>query len=300
MLIQAFGSQWGRSLQRRLAVMADNLDAFLGGKTEPNPPAAPEAATAPAETAAPDTAGGAQKPPEPPQADPEDADPPEPAEGEAVVPRRALEDERHKRQDWKRQAVEAQTQRDELRKQLEEAKRQASQPPPQPVQQPPQPQIRYIDPTQDPIGFAAQVQQLADQRAAERAHHMNANWSEFNLRKELGDAKVDELITEFKQAAEADPSLYDKLHQQRDPYGWAHKQLELLRTMREIGNDPAAYRARIIAEAQAEAARAAPVPPPVSPAAGQPPSLATARSVAGRSAPTFTGPPALEDILRRA
>jgi hypothetical protein len=65
-----------------------------------------------------------------------------------------------------------------------------------------------------------------------------------------------------------------------------------------VGDDPSAYRARIEAEARAkwEQEQTAKLPAP-SPAAGLQPSLATARSVAGRTASTWTGEPSLEEVL---
>ena len=59
-------------------------------------------------------------------------------EGEPVIPRRAYEDERRKRQDWKARAVEAETKHKELQRQFEDAQRRATAPPPQ-QQAPPQP-----------------------------------------------------------------------------------------------------------------------------------------------------------------
>src|SRR4029077_16278872 len=111
------------------------LDAFLAdiaaqepaqppkAQTPPESPAKPEAApatsTAPA-TGATGTSGAKGKGTTAPDYD---AEPPAPQLGEAVVPRRALEDERHKRQDWKERAVKAETQHAELMRQLDEAKK---------------------------------------------------------------------------------------------------------------------------------------------------------------------------------
>jgi hypothetical protein len=63
----------------------------------------------------------------------------------------------------------------------------------------------------------------------------------------------------------------------------------------EIGTDPAAYEAKIRAKIEAERG----ADPPVSPVAGMPPSLANARSSAPRGTNGFTGPPSMDDILRR-
>jgi hypothetical protein len=70
--------------------------------------------------------------------------------------------------------------------------------------------------------------------------------------------------------------------------------------LRDIGDDPAQYRSKIEAEARAkweQERQAAPAERPVSPAVGMQPSLATARSVAGRSAPQWSGEPSLDDVV---
>ena len=102
--------------------MAENppnaqLDAFLFGAPEPEPQQAPPVeSTPPAEPP--------KGPPEPPVVEPDDdGDPPEPSPGEPVVPRRALEDERHKRQNYVAQAAKFEAERDMLAKQLEELKK---------------------------------------------------------------------------------------------------------------------------------------------------------------------------------
>ena len=261
--------------------MAENeLDAFLGGGGEPAPEAPPAPAPEPQEQEQPDEDEGDAAPE---QDEGEDAAP-APKPGERTVPLAALE---KVRQDWKEKAVRAETERDELRRQLEEAKRVAQQPPQQYQQPPP------LDPVQNPEAFVERVQQVV--------LNERLNASEMMLRREIGAEAVDAAIAEFKQAAQADPSLFPKLYQQSDPYAWMAKQVEVLRVQREIGDDPAAYRARLRAEIEAElAARGdAPLPPqaPVSPAARLPPSLANARSAAPRSNGAWSGPTPLSELF---
>jgi hypothetical protein len=262
------------------------LDAFLKGDTpEPDAVAEPEAApvveTKPeADAAKPDAA----KP------EPEDEEPPVIRDGEAAVPRRAFEAIRHERQDWKAKAVEAQTRLEETLRQLEEAKR----PPPAPAQQVQQQPPQIPNPAVDPAGYHA----WAEGERVKGEINQRLNFSELIMRKELGAEKVDAIIADFKEAAQANPSLTAQLYAHPHPYEFAAKQVEIARAQKEIGTDPAAYRAKIIAEFQA-ANPSAEVVPRVSPAAGQAPSLASARSVAGRSAPAWTGAPSLDDVLRR-
>lgn len=267
----------------------DDLDAFLSNGATPPPEPAPlapvvEATPPPVETPAAAVA--------PAQAE-DDAEPPEPVDGEELVPRRAFDALRHQRHDWKAKAIEAETKRAELERQLNEAKAAANRPPPMPAPVPEE----VPNPAVDPAGYHAYVQN----QIARDATNQRLNMSEMLLRREKGAEAVDSAIAEFKVAAERDPGLFRQLYSQPDPYGWAYAHVERLRLLAEVGDDPAAFKAKIEADARAkwEAERAIPAPRPVSPAAGMAPSLANARSVAGRSAPTYTGPTPLEAIFGR-
>jgi hypothetical protein len=258
--------------------MADTeLDTFLGGAGEPAPEPQPEPAPEP--TPEPEEQ---EEAPEEEAPEPEEA-PPEPTKDGRTVPLAVLEKQR---KDHKERAARLEGELAELRRQFDEAKRTAQQPPPQ-YQPPPQP----LDPVQDPAGFMERVQQVA--------LNERLNTSELLLRKEIGPEAVDAAISEFKEAAKGDPSLFQKLYQQADPYGWMAKQVEVMKMQREIGSDPAAYKAKLRAEWEAERAAAAEVPPPVSPAARLAPSLANARSAAPRATGAWAGPTPMEDILRR-
>jgi len=277
--------------------MANNeqLESFLASESapapaaEPAPPAAPEATPAaatpkPEAKAEPASKATTAKP----DAE-EDTDPPEALEGEPVIPRRAYEDERRKRQDWKERAARLEGELAAYRKQQEEAQRRAAAPPqPAPTYQPPP------DPAVDPRGFA---QHLVQQQQAALLNE-RLNNSEMMLREKIGDQKLSEYVEEFRGMAEADPTLFSKLYSQPHPYNWLTREVERQRTLRDVGDDPAAFRAKIEAEARAKwEAEAKAAPPPVSPAAGLQPSLATARSVAGRTVGAWSGEPSLEDVL---
>jgi hypothetical protein len=262
----------------------EQLDSFLASEAqaataEPTQREAPEprqeAPEPKAESKAQPEPKAAEKPPE------DDAEPPQPLDGEPVIPRRAYEDERRKRQDWKERAARLEGELTAIRRQQEEAR----QPPPE--QMPP---LQPIDPAQDPVGFTARLQQvLLNERL---------NNSEERIREKIGDEKLNEYVNEFKQLAQRDQTLFGKLYSQTNPYAWMTREVDRLRHLREVGDDPSAYRARIEAEARAKwEAEAKAAPPPPSPAANMQPSLATARSVAGRTASTWTGEPSLEDVL---
>ena len=266
--------------------MNQKLDAFLEGEPEPALESGPglenQRDTAPEKEAA------VQEPE--PEPDPEPEGEPEPEAPEQPdgrnVPLRALEAERKQRQDWKDRAARAEAERDEVRRQLEEARKA---PPPAP---PPDLTAQYPDPQTDPVGYVQQI--LIMERL---------NNSEAWLRQSVGDEEVDRVQAEFKAAADKNPVMMQQLYSQPNPYKWAKQQVDLMRLQKDVGADPAAYRAKIEAELRAqiaaEYAGQQTGAPPVSPAAGRAPSIANARSAAPRSAPTFTGPPSIGEILGR-
>src|SRR5215472_12858214 len=248
---------------------------------EPQPPAAPEKASeAPKEAPKPATEA-------------EDEEPEQVEDQNGLVPRQALDRERHRRTQWKEKFARADGELAALRRQLEDAQKQRQAPPPAP-------QPQYTPPpdfNQNPGGYLAyMVEQNQKQILNERL-----NTSEAMMRDRIGDEKLDAYVTDFRTAAEADPALWGKLYSQPHPYGWLMRQMDTWRMHRDIGNDPDAYRAKIVAEErakwEAEVTSSTSRTPPASPAAHLPPSLANVRSMAARNEPAYTGPPSMEDIL---
>jgi hypothetical protein len=276
--------------------MADNtqLDSFLATGTPP------DGAQAPPQEPAPEPPPAPEKPPSTPEKPAREAaakpPEPEPDDDEALahvqggdnrtVPFSALEKVRN---DWKSKAAAEKARADELNRQLEAIRRPPEQPQPQPQYQP-----IPLDPVNNPQGFIAQVQR--------EMFNDRLNTSELMLRKEIGAEAVSQIVADFKQAVAQNPMLERQLQQQVHPYEWVRQQVETIRMHRDIGTDPDAYRARIIAEERAkwESEMQGNAPARVSPAAGLPPSLANARSVAGRTTSTFTGPPTMDAILAGA
>ena len=273
--------------------MSELEDFLASGKQPPADPGAAPGASTPAPAPKPQPT-----PPPAPAPKPEPAKQPEPAAAQAPDPDEDIGDDGsmispsafHKaRTDWKGKVVAAETEARLLREQLEAARKPAAAPAPPP----PPPFAEPVDPARDPVGYHNRVQSvLLNDRL---------NMSEMLEREKHTPEAFEAAVTEFQEAAKRDPSLFGKLHAQRHPYGWLMKEIEKLRMTRDVGDDPAAYRAKLIAEERAkwEAELANGATPPVSPAAGLPPSLATTRSAAPRGTNGFSGPPSLDDVFKR-
>ena len=284
--------------------MSGDLDAFLKGGNPPeaSPPAStdggkPADGGAPAVGAAAGTpapvagatkpAPGATKPAAAatPAPDPdEDAEPGDPEPGQPIVPRTAYEKERARRQNWVERASKAEAERDMLAKQLEDAKK------PPPESTPPR-AMEPIDPVRDPVGYTRRVQGVM--------LNERLNTSEMMAVDKHGKEKIEGEVAYFQNRAKADPALFQKLYSTPHPYQWMIEDNATARLHEEIGTDPTAYRARIVAEERAKWESENPAGQPVSPAAGMPPSLAGARSAAPRSTNGYAGPPSFDDILKR-
>jgi hypothetical protein len=264
-----------------------DLDGFLGVEEQAaieEPKQQPEPEPQAAEPAK--EASEAEKP----------ADEAEEHEGEPegrLVPLKAVQDERRKREDWKEQAIRAQVERDTFKAQLEELKKAPPPPPPAVVQQ----QARQPDPippapdaTKDPIGYANWLEGIQ--------FNLRLNRSEQALRAELGDADVNAKVELFKRASASNPRLQAGLQLHPDPYRWAYDQGVKIEKdqaeaaqrdamLKEIGTDPKAYREKLLAElrAEVEATQSAAAAQKPTPAAPQFQSLANARNTQGRGAP---------------
>lgn len=271
--------------------MSETLEDFLG-KPEPEPAPEPQQRE-------PEQQAEAPKPDAEPEAPKPEGEPPEPQQqDDRRVPLAALESERKARQDYKERAARAEAERDMLMKQLEEAKRAPVQPE-QRQQQFQAPQLP--DPQTNPAGYISALIEHQRVAAEQMIIHERFNNSELRLRQQIGDEQVDALLAEFEAAAAQDESLRSRVGQQRDPFAWAHKEMQARKLQAEVGSDPEAYKARLRAEWEAETQgrqtqQTQPQQPTLPPRA---PSLANTRSAAPRAAATFTGPTPLEDILGR-
>jgi hypothetical protein len=262
--------------------MSGDLDAFLkggnpeGAEAAPHPvEKPPEAAPVREATATPEKATPAKAAPDPD----DDAEPGEAEPGQPIVPRTAYEKERQRRQNWVERASRAEAERDALAKQLEDAKKGPPPPPPQPL--PP------IDPATDPEGYTRRMRGVV--------LNERLNTSEMMALDKHGKEVIDRETEYFKKRGEADPRLWAELYSQPHPYQWMIDNNGTARLHEEIGTDPAAYEQKLRAKWEAERG----ADPLVSPVANLPPSLANARSSAPRGMNGFSGPPSIDDILKR-
>lgn len=207
--------------------------------------------------------------------------------------------------------------------------------PPAPVVPPVMPEP-MPNPAEDPEGYARwygnQQARQAEQQALV-AFNLRLETTEDLLREKEGDEAVNKAVAAFKQMVATEEQTFGKsrsplaqaLTVQRNPYRWMYNQVKKAEADREIGGDLAGFKAKTEAEVRAKieaelraqleaefaekaAAAAAAAPPPITIAPVQqraapnvvlPKSLANAPSAAPRSAPAWTGPTALGDIVGR-
>lgn len=189
------------------------------------------------------------------------------------------------------------------------------------------------NPAEDPEGYArwyGNQQARAAENLAQMAFSNRLDQSEDLLREKEGDEAVDKAVAAFKEMVATEEQTFGArqsplaraLTTQRNPYKWMYQQVRKAEADKEIGGDLAGFRAKTEAEvrakveaeirAQIEAEMAekaaAAAPPPIQIAAVPvraapnvvlPRSLANAPSAAPRSAPAWTGPTALSDIVAR-
>lgn len=185
---------------------------------------------------------------------------PEPEPKEQTVPLAALQAEREEKRG--------------LKSRLEQIERYLSQ-----QNQKPAPSLQ-----DDPQGY---MEAFAAQMAARDAN-LAAEMSERFARTTHGD----DLVNEAFEAAEAAGNL-DQFKGKKDAWGDLVKWHKSQKAMKEIGDDPAAYRERLrkelLAEMTAERAK--------NPANQPTPSLAGETNLGTRTPPAWNGPTPLDDIL---
>lgn len=186
----------------------------------------------------------------------EDAPPASEGSEDSTVPVAAQQAERKKRQEAEKRAEESEKRLQELERRLAGLE--------QPKQE--TPQEKAPDPFDDPDGY----REFVERRTQAAIFNERLNTSEVFARQQFGDDAVNDAQRAFKEAVQNEPWLAQKL-QTANPYGevmkW-HRQQQLLR---EIGDDPEAYRQRILQEAMGSQERPQAAPEPSSRPSTPPP-----------------------------
>lgn len=260
--------------------MADDLDTLLDGGSEPQKAVEPTVAPQIEAEAPP------QQPQEATQTTAEAPSGPAPLieDGERSALVAQAKDERRKRQ--------------ELERQIAELTKRASAPQPQQTQQQ-EPQQRAMpqrpDPWVDPEGAAEYDRAM---------HRVELFETRVLLSKEFmrsSKPDFDDVEKVFIEAARSDPYLEQQLVSHPMPAKFAYEHGRRIMALREIGDDPAAYKDRIRQELLAELGQQAPSATTQRQTGAAPKSLASTASTQprrqdGRFAPS-DGPASLDDIL---
>lgn len=170
----------------------------------------------------------------------------------------------------------------EVRDELKAFKRQAQQQQPQPEPQP------IPDVLEDQAAFTGHLTDQVQQQML----NARLDMSEMMARDAHGDAVVDEALAAAQQAG-----IAGQFVQQKHAYDALVKWHSSQKVAAEIGNDPAAYKARLEAEIRQkiEAEQAAKQAAEI--AASAPASLANVNGGGGTSAPQWAGPTSLASLI---
>lgn len=187
------------------------------------------------------------------------------------APLAAVQDERRKRQ-------EAEARVKQYEQQLAQRREQA--PPPD----------WYADPQQ---AAEAMQRQMHEQITLTRVS-LSQDWARDRYQ------DYDEVEQVFTAAASQDPTLWQKLYRHPNPAKFAYQEGKKFKLLNEIGDDPDAYRQRIISEATASQGQGQ--PPPQQPRATPRPQLPTSLARTVNNQPRdergkFAGRAELSDIL---
>lgn len=136
------------------------------------------------------------------------------------IPRKAVEDERRKRQELERKVAEFEARLN------------------QPRQEPQPPPDWDIDPRTAAQQFQAQVQEQLYRTKVEMAQEF--------LRERLPD--FDDVVSVAVERAKADPRLHQQIVSHPNPAKFAYDVGRKIKFLSEIGDDPEAYRSRLEAE----------------------------------------------------
>lgn len=144
---------------------------------------------------------------------------------------------------------------------------------------------------EDPKGYQDYVQMAVQNRV----DNVKLDISEEMTRTQHGDEVVDAAFSAFQQAS--DPALHQQILNSRNPWGSLVKWHQGQELAREIGGDPAAYKAKVEAELRAKI-EAEIATKQARDAAGKfAPSMANVTGTGGGPKTNWTGPASLSSVL---
>lgn len=200
------------------------------------------------------------------------------------------EDETRKRQELEKQSEK---QIGELRQQLAEMQAYLQG---QNGQRPAQQQPEFLDP--DAVRYLQQVREQDRAEIGQELYRTRVEQSQFMMRQKHTD--YDEVEAVFADEANRNPALWQELARHPVPASFAYEHGRKVRAMREIGEDPVAYREKLKQELLAELQPSQPAPqlkPQTLAAPTPPPSLAGVPSASPQVVRGYQGPTPLEDLL---
>lgn len=214
--------------------------------------------------------------------------PENPAEEVAKVRafQKKAEDETRKRQELEKQIGELRQQAAEMQNYLRQSQ----------GQQPAQQQPEFLDP--EAVQYLQQIRDRDRAEIGQELYRTRVEQSQFVMRQQKPD--YDEVEAVFADEASRNPALWQELAHHSMPAAFAYEHGRKVKAMREIGEDPVAYREKMKQEILAELQTSQPAPqirPQAQAAPAPPPSLAGVPSATPRMAQAYQGPTPLEDLL---
>lgn len=209
------------------------------------------------------------------------------SEQDATVPRRALEDERRKRQQLEQSMQEMRAQLAPYLQRLQQAQ-----------QEPEEPADWYTNPEVAAQQWGRSIEQQVAQRVRAELEYENANRNANRSEKAAKAKYGEETVEEAKQLV-VQAGLAQQFFYADDPYEDVVGYVRKIKALQEMGDDPASYRERLRAELMAELQGGGGQPQPQTQRRSPvPKSLATVTSSSPRDERgRFTGSRSLSELL---
>lgn len=230
----------------------------------------------------------------------QEQDAPEPAEENGQVPVAALRAERAKAKRYTEQIAEFNQRFEEQNRQWESRFGQLLQvmKPQTPEQAPPPAPEIWDKPDEFVAHRAAQVVDPVNQRTMALAREV----ATLRYKPEVVEA-AEKAFNAAAASGQMDRETHARINQSANPFAAAVEWYQRTSLLSEIGDDPAAFKAKVEAEAEARILEKYGIrqnaPAPMAPASVMPSDFTQTRNVGSRSGPAWSGPAPLNDIFAR-